>query len=246
MLTNAKFFTKDLNQEVKDMTISDLGTARKVVISKDSTTILDGAGDKELIKERISELKSKIANETSEFDKKKLNERLGKLTNGVAVIKVGATTETELKEKKLKIEDALNATKAAVEEGIVIGGGAALVEIYKEIKDELKSDVVDVQKGINVVVESLLAPIMQIADNSGYDALEVVEQQKRADKNIGFDAKNGKWVDMFKAGIVDPTKVTRSAILNAASIASLFITSEVVVAEIKEKQSMPDMPQGMY
>jgi chaperonin GroEL len=246
LLTNAKFYTKDLNQEVKDMTIGDLGTARKVVISKDSTTILDGAGDKEQIKERITEIKSKIANETSEFDKKKLNERLGKLTNGVAVIKVGATTETELKEKKLKIEDALNATKAAVEEGIVIGGGAALVEIYKEIKDELKSDVVDIQKGINVVIESLLAPIMQIADNSGYDALEVVEQQKRAEKNVGFDAKNGKWVDMFKAGIVDPTKVTRSAILNAASISSLFITSEVAVAEIKEKQAMPEMPQGMY
>lgn len=244
-LTKANFFTKDLNQEVKDITIDDLGMAKKVVIAKDNTTIMDGLGEKTAIKERIDELKLRISQSDSDFDKKKLNERLGKLTNGVAVIKVGATTEAELKEKKLKIEDALNATKAAVEEGIVTGGGATLVEIYNEIKEELKSDIVDVQKGINVVVESLLAPIMQIADNSGYDALEIVEHQKKAKKNIGFDAKTGEWVDMFKSGIVDPTKVTRSAILNAASIASLFITSEVAVAEIKEEKETP-MPQGMY
>ncbi len=244
-LTNAKFYTKDLNQEVKDMSLEDLGTAKKVVISKDNTTIMDGQGDKLAIQERIEEIKLRIAQADSDFDKKKLNERLGKLTNGVAVIKVGATTEAELKEKKLKIEDALNATKAAVEEGIVTGGGATLVEIYKEIKEDLKSDVVDVQKGINVVVESLLAPIMQIADNSGYDALEILEEQKKAKKNFGFNARTGEWVDMFKSGIVDPTKVTRSAILNAASIASLFITSEVAVAEIKEEKE-PTMPQGMY
>ncbi len=244
-LTNAKFYTKDLNQEVKDMTLEDLGVAKKVVISKDNTTIMDGQGDKTAIQDRIEEIKLRIAQADSDFDKKKLNERLGKLTNGVAVIKVGATTEAELKEKKLKIEDALNATKAAVEEGIVTGGGATLVEIYTEIKEELKSDVVDVQKGINVVVESLLAPIMQIADNSGYDALEIMEEQKKAKKNYGFNARTGEWVDMFKSGIVDPTKVTRSAILNAASIASLFITSEVAVAEIKEEKETP-MPQGMY
>jgi chaperonin GroEL len=244
-LTKAKFYAKDLNQEIKDIKIVDLGLAKKVVITKDNTTIMDGQGNKDALKARIEEIKSRIAQSDSEYDKKKYNERLGKLTNGVAVIKVGATTESELKEKKLKIEDALNATKAAVEEGIVIGGGAALVEIYNEIKEELKSEVVDVQKGINVVVESLLTPIMQIADNSGYDALEIVELQKKAEKNIGFNAKTGEWVDMYKAGIVDPTKVTRSAILNAASIASLFITSEVAVANIKEKEE-PQMPQGMY
>ncbi|MFA7560515.1 MAG: chaperonin GroEL [Candidatus Izemoplasmatales bacterium] len=245
VLTKAKFFTKDLSEDIKEIKVEDLGSARKVIITKDNTTILDGSGDKEKVKERIEEIKTHLSNETSEFEKKKLNERLGKLTNGVAVIKVGATTETELKEKKLKIEDALNATKAAVEEGIVIGGGASLVEIYREVKDDLKHENIDVQKGINVVVESLLTPIMQIADNSGYDALEIIDQQKKAKQNFGFDAKTGKWVDMFKAGIVDPTKVTRSAILNAASIASLFITSEVAVAEIKEKET-PQTPEQMY
>ncbi|MBN2504956.1 MAG: chaperonin GroEL [Bacilli bacterium] len=239
-LTGARFIAKDLNQEIKDAKIEDLGVAKKIIVAKDTTTIIDGTGEKQKIEARVAEIRKHIEQSTSEYDKKRLNERLAKLTSGVAIVKVGATTETELKEKKLKIEDALNATKAAVEEGIVIGGGAALVEIYNEIKQSLKSDIVDQQKGINVVVESLLAPIFQIAENSGFDALEIVEEQKKAKKNIGFDAKNGKWVDMFKAGIVDPAKVTRSAILNAASISSLFITTEVGVAEIKEEK--PAMP----
>ena len=171
---------------------------------------------------------------------------MAKLTSGVAIVKVGAMTESELKEKKLRIEDALNATKAAVEEGIVLGGGAILVEIYKELKPVLKSDVVDIQKGINVVLESLTAPIYQIAENAGFDPDEIVEKQFAEEANVGFDAKTGKWVNMYEAGIVDPTKVTRSAILNAASISALLITTEVAVAEIKEKEDTPAIPQGMY
>lgn len=240
-LTGSRFVAKDLNQEIKDVKINDLGIAKKIIITKDSTTIIDGSGDKKSIDARVREIRKQVDQSTSEYDKKRLVERLAKLTSGVAIVKIGATTETELKEKKLKIEDALNATKAAVEEGIVSGGGAALVEIYKEIKLELKSDVIDIQKGINVVVESLVSPIYQIAENSGFDALEIVELQKKAAKNIGFDARKGIWVDMFKSGIVDPTKVTRSAIMNAVSISSMFITTEVGVADIKEEK--PNIPQ---
>ncbi|MDY0063982.1 MAG: chaperonin GroEL [Bacilli bacterium] len=243
--TGATLYTKDLNMELKDITLDQLGLAKKIIVGKDATTIIDGAGNKEEIAKRVEELKKQIENTTSEYEKKRYNERLGKLTNGIAVVKVGALTETELKEKKLKIEDALNATKAAVAEGIVVGGGAALVEIYKELKPQLKSEVVDVQKGINVVMESLLAPIYQIAENAGFDASEIVERQKQAKQNVGFDAKIGVWVDMYKAGIVDPTKVTRSAILNASSISAMFITTEVGVTEEKEEKPEP-MPQGMY
>jgi chaperonin GroEL len=244
-LTGATFFTKELNMELKDLKIEHLGSAKKIIIGKDTTTIIDGAGDKQAIAKRVAELKKQTENSTSDYDKKRYNERLGKLSNGIAIVKVGALTETELKEKKLKIEDALNATKAAVAEGIVIGGGAALVEIYNELKPILKSEIVDVQKGINVVMESLTAPLYQIAENAGFDASEIVALQKKAKKNIGFDAKEGKWVDMFKAGIVDPTKVTRSAIQNASSISALFITTEAAVAEEKEEKETP-MPQGMY
>ena len=245
-MTNATFYAKDLNMDLKDMSIEHLGVAKKIVVAKDNTTIIGGAGQEHLIKGRIEEIRKQSENATSEYDKKRYNERLAKLTNGVAVVKVGAMTESELKEKKLRIEDALNATKAAVEEGIVIGGGAVLIEIYNEIKPLLKSDIVDVQKGLNVVVESLTAPTYQIAENAGYDASEIVDQQKVAKRDYGFNAKTGEWVNMFKAGIVDPTKVTRSAILNAASISSLFITTEVAVTDIKEEKETPVMPQGMY
>lgn len=245
IMTGAKFYAKDLNMELKDLTIEDLGVAKKIVVAKENTTIIGGNGDAESLKNRIEEIRHQVENATSEYDKKRFSERLAKLTSGVAVVKVGAMTETELKEKKLRIEDALNATKAAVEEGIVIGGGAVLVEIYKELKTTLKSDIVDVQKGINVVMESLTTPIYQIAENAGFDAIEIVEHQKAAKPNIGFNAKTGEWVDMIKTGIVDPTKVTRSAILNAASISAMFITTEVAVAEIKEEKE-PVMPQGMY
>ncbi len=178
-----------------------------------------------------------MENTTSDYDKKKLAERLGKLTNGVALIKVGATTETELKDKKLRIEDALNATKAAVEEGVVSGGGLALIQAYRDVRDSLKSDVVDEQRGMNVVLEALKEPIQQIAENAGYDGSEILEKQLNADENIGFNARTGEWIDMYKNGIIDPTKVTRSALLNATSISGLFITTEAAVADIPSKDN---------
>lgn len=246
-LTNANFYSKDLAMELKDMDINDLGTVKKAVVSKDNTTLIGGAGSKEAIDDRVKEISAQRDNCTSEYDKKRYQERLGKLSNGVAIIKVGATTEVELKEKKLRIEDALNATRAAVAEGIVIGGGAALVATYTELKDTLKSEVIDVQKGIKVVMDSLLAPISQIAENAGYHADDILEHQKAAKENEGFDAKLGVWCDMFEKGIIDPTKVTRSALLNAASISALFLTTEAGVAAIKEDTPAPVMPQGpMY
>lgn len=248
ILTGANFYSKDLSMDLKEMKLEDLGTVKKVVVTKDNTTMIGGNGSKDAIDARVKEISAQMENCKSDYDNKRYAERLGKLSNGVAIIKVGATTESELKEKKLRIEDALNATRAAVAEGIVIGGGAALVEAYIALKDELKSDVVDVQKGIKVVMDALLAPIAQIAENAGYNAEEIVEQQKTAKENIGFDAKNGNWVDMFKEGIIDPTKVTRSALLNSASISALFLTTEAGVAAIKEKEApVPPMPAGpMY
>ena len=248
VLTGATFYSKDLNMELKDMKLEELGSVKKAVITKDNTTMIGGNGNKDKITARIAEVRAQMENCKSDYDKKRYAERLGKLSDGVAIIKVGATTESELKEKKLRIEDALNATRAAVAEGIVIGGGAALVEAYVALKDQLKSDIVDVQKGIKVVMDALLAPIAQIAENAGYNAEEIVEHQKGAEANMGFDAKYGKWVNMFEEGIIDPTKVTRSALLNAASISALFLTTEAGVAAIKEKEApMPPMPQGgMY
>ena len=247
ILTNATFFSKDLKMELKNATIDDLGQVKKVVVAKDNTTMISGAGDPQAIQDRVEEITKQMENCTSDYDKKRYHERLGKLSNGVAIIKVGAATESELKEKKLRIEDALNATRAAVSEGIVIGGGAALVEAYNALKDNVKSNIVDVQKGIKVVFDALLTPIAQIAENAGYNAEEIVEKQRQAKENIGFDAKAGEWVDMFEKGIIDPTKVTRSALLNAASISALFITTEAGVASIKEDTPAMPMPQGpMY
>ena len=246
-LTGAKLYNKDLNMKLEELQLEELGTIKKVIVTKDNTTMISGNEENPELKARIEEIKTRVASSTSDYDKKQFQERLGKLTNGVATIKVGATTESELKEKKLRIEDALNATKAAVEEGIVIGGGAALVEAYKELKPVLKNDNVDVQKGINIVMEALLSPICQIAENAGYNSEDIVDMQKSAAKNQGFDAKNGEWVDMFDKGIIDPTKVTRSALLNAASISALFITTEAGVAEIKsETPEAPMMPNQMY
>ena len=248
VLTGAKFYNKDLNMKLSDLTIEDLGTIKKVIVKKDNTTLI-GHSSSEAVNKRIEELKTQLANTKSDYEKKSLKERIGKLSNGVATIKVGATTEAELKEKKLRIEDALNATKAAVEEGIVVGGGAALVEAYEELKNQVRDTNVDIQKGINVVMNSLFAPLTQIAINAGYDEEEIVSIQKTAEKDYGFDAKTGDWVNMFEAGIIDPTKVTRSALLNAASISALFLTTEAGVAELpkKEEPQQPVMPQGgMY
>ena len=242
ILTGATFVSKDLGMQLKDMTLKDLGSAKKVIVEKDNTTIIDGNGSKKAFKERIAEIENLIERSTSDYDKKNLKERLAKLTNGVAVIKVGATTETELKEKKLRIEDALNATKAAIEEGIVAGGGCALMSIYKELRDKVNDPVPDVQKGIAIVFDALTKPLFQIAENAGHDGKEIVDKQLTQKTNVGFDAKVGEWVDMFKAGIVDPCKVTRSALLNSASIAGLLITTEAAVGTIKEPE--PAMPAG--
>lgn len=248
VLTGAKFYNKDLNMKLSDLTIEDLGTIKKVIVKKDNTTLI-GHSSSEAVNARVEELKTQLANTKSDYEKKSLKERIGKLSNGVATIKVGATTEAELKEKKLRIEDALNATKAAVDEGIVVGGGAALVEAYEELKNQVRDTNVDIQKGINVVMNSLFAPLTQIAINAGYDEEEIVSIQKTAEKDFGFDAKTGDWVNMFETGIIDPTKVTRSALLNAASISALFLTTEAGVAELpkKEEPQQPVMPQGgMY
>lgn len=245
-VTGGTFISKDLNMELKDIDIRDLGKASKIVIKKDETTIVGGAGDKEKIEHRANEIRAMIEHTTSEFDLKRLNERLAKLTTGVAIVKVGAATESEMKEKKLRIEDALNATKAAVAEGVVMGGGAALASAYKELKQTVKGESQDEQKGITAVFEAILTPLWQIAENAGYDGSEVVAMQLSAKEGIGFDAKKGEWVHMHEAGIVDPTKVTRSALLNAASISALFLTTEAAVATIKEVKPTPAMPEGMY
>ncbi|MBR0230065.1 MAG: chaperonin GroEL [Erysipelotrichaceae bacterium] len=244
IVTGAEFITKELNMELKNVDIDSLGSASKIVVKKDSTTIIHGNGDKNAIANRVAELRNLIEKSNSEYDKKRMNERLAKLTSGVAVLKVGAATESEMKEKKLRIEDALNATKAAVSEGIIAGGGAALAQIYRECKDTLKGETVDEQKGINVVFEAILLPLWQIAENAGYDGSDIVKEQLTKKGNIGFDARNGEWVDMLKAGIVDPTKVTRSAVANAVSIGALFVTTEAGVVAKEDPKANQPMPQG--
>lgn len=235
LVCGAKFYDKNLpDGDLKSCSIDGLGTAQKVIVEKDYTTIIDGAGDKSILDDHISTLKNEAIEEKQKFKREQIEERIAKLSNGVALIKVGATTESELKEKKLRIEDALNATKAAIAEGIVDGGGAALLEVYKKVKGELSNDNVDVKRGINVVLSSLKAPLYQIAENSGFSGMDIVEEQLKQKNGIGFDAKNGKFLNMKENGIVDPTKVTRSAILNAASIAGLFLTTEAAVGDIKE------------
>ena len=245
--TGAKFISKDLGMELKEVTVADLGMVKKATVKKDKTILVGGEGEKAQIAARIDELLAQAERTTSDYEKKNLQKRIAKLGDGVALLKVGALTESELKDKKLRIEDALNATKAAVAEGIVIGGGAALVEIYKELKGKLVDKNPDVQKGITAVLESLFSPLRQIAENAGFEADDIEEKQLKAKKNVGFNAKEGVWVDMFASGVVDPTKVTRSAVLNASSIAALFVTTEAAVSEIKEeKPAAPAMPEGMY
>ena len=236
ILTGGTVITEDLGLELKDATIDSLGTANKAVVDKDSTTIVDGSGSKEAIDNRISVLKSQLDKTTSEFDREKLQERLAKLSGGVAVIKVGAATETELKQLKLRIEDALNATRAAVEEGIVSGGGTALVQVINSV-DELDLTG-DEATGRNIVKRALEEPVRQIAINAGYEGSVVADKLKQSPENVGFNAATGEWVNMIEAGIVDPAKVTRSALQNASSVASLILTTEAVVAN----QPEPEMP----
>ena len=242
-LTGATVISEDMGRKLSSATPADLGSAHQVRITKDNTVIVGGAGDKALIAQRVSQIREQMANTTSQFDKDKLQERLAKLSGGVAVIEVGAATEVEMKDKKLRLEDALNATRAAVEEGIVAGGGTTLVNIQKSL-DSLKAEG-DVQTGINLVRHAIEAPVRQIADNAGVEGAIVVEKIKEAKEGIGYNAAEDKYEDMMAAGIVDPAKVTRSALQNAASIAALVLTTEAVVVEIPEKKpAVPPMPAG--
>ncbi|AZR98188.1 chaperonin GroEL [Streptococcus suis] len=242
ILTGGTVITEDLGLDLKDATIEALGQAAKVVVDKDGTTIVEGAGNPEAIANRVAVIKSQIEGTTSEFDREKLQERLAKLSGGVAVIKVGAATETELKEMKLRIEDALNATRAAVEEGIVAGGGTALVNVIDSVaKLELTGDD---ETGRNIVLRALEEPVRQIAYNAGYEGSVIIDKLKNSELGTGFNAATGEWVNMIEAGIIDPVKVTRSALQNAASVASLILTTEAVVAN-KPEPAAPAMPQGM-
>ncbi|CZA93438.1 60 kDa chaperonin [Streptococcus suis] len=242
ILTGGTVITEDLGLDLKDATIEALGQAAKVVVDKDGATIVEGAGNPEAIANRVAVIKSQIEVTTSEFDREKLQERLAKLSGGVAVIKVGAATETELKEMKLRIEDALNATRAAVEEGIVAGGGTALVNVIDSVaKLELKGDD---ETGRNIVLHALEEPVRQIAYNAGYEGSVIIDKLKNSELGTGFNAATGEWVNMMDAGIIDPVKVTRSALQNAASVASLILTTEAVVAN-KPEPAAPAMPQGM-
>ena len=245
VLTGAQVITEDLGLELKDATLAQLGTAGKVVVSKDNTTIVEGAGSKELISNRVALIRSQAQDTTSDFDREKLQERLAKLSGGVAVIKVGAATETELKEKKLRIEDALNATRAAVEEGIVSGGGTALVNVQKTV-DALELEG-DEATGVKIVSRSLEEPLRQIATNAGLEGSVIVAHLKAQELGIGYNATSDEWVNMIEAGIVDPTKVTRSALQNAASVSALLLTTEAVVADkpIPAAPAMPGMDPGM-
>ncbi|HDB7130745.1 TPA: chaperonin GroEL [Staphylococcus aureus] len=240
ILTGAQVITDDLGLDLKDASIDMLGTASKVEVTKDNTTVVDGDGDENSIDSRVSQLKSQIEETESDFDREKLQERLAKLAGGVAVIKVGAASETELKERKLRIEDALNSTRAAVEEGIVAGGGTALVNVYQKVS-EIEAEG-DIETGVNIVLKALTAPVRQIAENAGLEGSVIVERLKNAEPGVGFNAATNEWVNMLEAGIVDPTKVTRSALQHAASVAAMFLTTEAVVASIPEKNNdQPNM-----
>ena len=241
ILTGGTVITEDMGRKLDSVELTDLGTARQIRITKDETTIIDGVGDKEVIAKRVSQIRAQVEETTSEFDREKLQERLAKLSGGVAVIEVGAATEVEMKDKKLRIEDALNATRAAVEEGIVAGGGTTFIDIIPAL-DTLEATG-DVQTGINLVKRAVEEPVRQIAYNAGLEGSVVVEKVKNTDAGIGFNALTEEYIDMVKAGIVDPAKVTRSALQNAASIASLVLTTETIVADkVEENAAVPAMP----
>lgn len=244
ILTGGEVISEELGRDLKEVTLDMLGQAESVKVTKENTTIVNGKGEKSLIQERIGQIKVQIEETSSEFDKEKLQERLAKLSGGVAVIKVGAATETELKERKLRIEDALAATKAAVEEGIVPGGGTAYVNVINKLA-ELTSEVADTQVGINIIVKALEEPMRQIAINAGLEGSVIIEKVKYSEAGIGYDALNDKYVNMLQTGIVDPTKVTRSALQNAASVASTFLTTEAAVADIPQKEAAPAPNPGM-
>ena len=242
ILTGGTVIASDLGYELKEVTVDMLGNASTVKVDKDNTVIVGGSGDKAEVKARVNSIKSQIEETTSEFDKEKLQERLAKLAGGVAVIKVGAATETELKERKLRIEDALNATKAAVEEGIVAGGGAALVNAIPAVKDYVSTLAGDVKTGAAIIIRALEEPVRQIAENAGMEGSVVVAEVKNSQAGVGFNAATEEYVDMIDAGIVDPAKVTRSALQNAASASAMLLTTEAGVVDIKEETpAMPPM-----
>ena len=242
ILTGGKVISSDLGLELKDTTLDDLGRAKSIKVEKEKTTIVDGLGEKDEIAARVAQIKKQIEDTTSDFDKEKLQERLAKLAGGVAVIRVGAATETEMKEAKYRMEDALNATRAAVEEGIIFGGGSAYIHASKEVEKLAASLEGDEKTGANVVLKALEAPLFHIANNAGLDGSVIVNKVKESKVGVGFNAYSEEYVDMVKDGIIDPAKVTRSAIQNATSVASSFLTTEAAVATIKEPA--PAMPAG--
>ena len=245
ILTGGEVISEELGLELKDTTMDQLGRARQVVVQKENTIIVDGAGNSDEIKARVAQIKSQIENTTSDFDREKLQERLAKLSGGVAVIKVGAATEVEMKEKKLRIEDALAATKAAVEEGIVAGGGTAFINAMPAVNKLIPTLEGDEKTGARIVLKALEEPVRQIAANAGLEGSVIIDKIVRSRKvGYGFDAYNEQYVDMITAGIVDPTKVTRSALQNAASVAAMVLTTESLVADIKEEAPAAAMPAG--
>ena len=249
ILTGGQVITEDLGLELKDTTIDQLGSANRVVITKDETTIVEGAGDKEQLAQRVAQIRSQIEETTSEYDREKLLERLAKLAGGVAVVKVGAATESELKERKLRIEDALNATRAAVDQGIVAGGGTAFINAKKAVAELAETLAGDEQTGAQIVLRALEAPVRQIAENAGLEGSVIVEKLKEQAEGVGFNAATSEWVNMIEEGIVDPTKVSRSALQNAGSVAGLILSTEAAVAS--QPQPEPQMPAmdpsaGMY
>ena len=250
ILTGGKVITEDLGLKLENAEIADLGQAKSVKIDKDNTTIVDGAGDKKAIADRVAEIKKQIEKSTSDYDKEKLQERLAKLAGGVAVINVGAITETEMKEKKFRVEDTLAATRAALEEGIVAGGGIALIAASKVLDENTAGLVGDEKVGFKIVKRALEEPVRQIADNAGLDGSVIADKAKAEKPGRGFDAAKGEWVDMMEAGIIDPAKVTRCALQNAASVAGMLLTTECAITDIPEPPAPPAAPNpdmgGMY
>ena len=242
-LTGGTVISEERGYKLENATVEFLGTAKKVVIDKDNTTIVEGAGTGDDIKKRVNEIKAQIENTTSDYDKEKLQERLAKLSGGVAVLKIGAATEIEMKEKKARVEDALHATRAAVEEGIVAGGGVALVRAAT-VLDDLKGENADQNTGIKIVQKALEEPLKQIVNNAGLEGAVVLNKVKEGKDDYGFNAATDEYVKMIAAGIIDPTKVTRTALQNAASVSALLITTEAVVYEKKEDEKAPMMPPG--
>ena len=245
ILTGGTVISEDLGYELKETSIEMLGRARRVTVGKELTVIVNGAGEQSAIEERVALIRSQIEISDSEYDRDKLQERLAKLAGGVAVIQVGAATETELKERKLRIEDALAATRAAVEEGIVPGGGTVLLNVIPKVKALLEETNGDEKTGVNIIVKALEEPVRQIAINAGLEGSVIVENVKNAEVGVGFDALNEKYVNMLESGIVDPTKVTRSALQNASSVASMVLTTEAAVADVTKDEPMGQMPGGM-